>query len=110
MLDKLKEVTGGDEKQMQFHIDTYIEGMTSRINSLQNALEQESYHDIGRIIMKAKPYFSTMGFDDLWKLANHIERSVNKIYSKEMTKEHTLDFIKDLQESIDELKKLKRFD
>lgn len=108
MLDKLRELTGGNEREMQERIDSYVDGMTGRINSLKNALDQESYHDIGNIVMRAKPHFVTMGFDDLYKLANHIERSVNKIYSKEMVKEHTRDFINDLQESVDQLAQLKR--
>ncbi len=107
MLDKLKVLTGGDKSEMQRHIDSYIGSMTGRINSLQNALEEESYHDIGNVVRNAKSQFEMMGFDDLWKLANHIERSVNKLYSKEMTKEHTVDFIKDLQKSIDQLIKVK---
>ena len=108
MLDKLKAVTEGNVKEMQERIDSYVDGMTGRINSLKNALEQENYHDIGNIVMRAKPHFETMGFDDLHKLANHIERSVNKIYSKEMIKEHTRDFINDLQESVDQLAQMKR--
>lgn len=107
MLDKLKVLTGGDKKEMQRHIDSYIGSMTGRVNTLKNALEEESYHDIGQVVKNAKYQFETMGFDDLWKLANHIERSVNKLYSKDMAKEHTLDFIKDLEESIDKLEKVK---
>ena len=107
MLNKLKELTGGDDKEMQFYLDSYIDGMTGRINSLNNALEEENYHAIGNIVAKAKPHLQSMGFDDLWKLANHIERSVNKIYSKEMVKEHTRDFINDLQESIEQAKSIR---
>ncbi len=107
MLDKLKVLTGGDKNEMQRHIDSYIGSMTGRVNTLKNALEEESYHDIGQVVKNAKFQFETMGFDDLWKLANHIERGVNKVYSKEMAKEHTLEFIKDLEESIDKLEKIK---
>ncbi|WP_417611671.1 hypothetical protein [Owenweeksia hongkongensis] len=107
MLNKLKEVTGGDKKQMQLHIDSYIDGMTGRVNSLKNALEQENYQGIGNIVMKAKPHFITMGFDDLYRLANHVERSVNKIYSKDMVKEHTRDLINDLEASIEKVKRVK---
>lgn len=107
MLDNLKKVTGGNKKDMQIHIDSYIDGMTGRVNSLKNALEQENYQGIGNIVMRAKPQFTLMGFDDLYRLANHVERSVNKIYSKEMVKEHTLDLIKDLEASIEKVKRIK---
>lgn len=107
MLDKLKKATGGDTKQMKLRIHAYIDGMSGRVNSLKNALEQENYQGIGNIVMRAKPHFEVMGFDDLYRLANHVERSVNKIYSKDMVKEHTQDFINDLEASIEKVKKAK---
>lgn len=107
MLDKLKALTGGDKNEMQRHIDSYIGSMTGRINTLKNALEEESYHDIGQVVKNAKYQFETMGFDDLWKLANHVERTVNRVYSKDMIKEHTLDLIQELEASIEKLSKVK---
>ncbi len=107
MLDKIKELTGGDKNEMQRHIDSYIGSMTGRVNTLKNALDAESYHEIGQVVKNAKYQFESMGFDDLWKLANHIERTLNRVYSKDMVKEHTLDLINDLEASIDKLSKIK---
>jgi len=104
MLDKLKKMTGGDEKQMQLYIQTYIEGMTVKLSALKAALANEEYHDIGTIVHTSKSLFNFMGFDALYKLASHIEMGINKRYSQEMTKEHTTSLIEDIQESIDELK------
>ena len=106
MLDKLRAMAGGDDKRMELYIQTYTEGMNDKLGALKAALANEEFHDIGTIVHKTKPMFTTMGFDSLYKLANHVEMGINKRYSQEMTKEHTTSLIADIEQSLEQLKNI----
>jgi HPt (histidine-containing phosphotransfer) domain-containing protein len=102
MLENLKKKAKGDEERMQMYAREYVISMSGRLRSLKEALELEKYHDVGTIIHKAKSLFNVVGLDEQHRLATHIEMGINKRYSQEMTKEHTLDLIKDIEQSIKE--------
>ena len=106
MLEKLKAKARGDQEKMQMYAREYVTSMSGRLRSLKEALEEEKYHDVGTIIHKTKSLFLVVGLDDLHRLATHIEMGINKRYSQDMTKEHTLDLIKDIEKSIEEFSTL----
>lgn len=104
MLENLKKKARGDEERMQMYVREYAVSMAGRLRSLKEALELEKYHDVGTIIHKTKSLFNVVGMEEQHRLATHIEMGINKRYSQEMTKEHTLDLIKDIELSLVEFK------
>ena len=100
ILENLKKKAKGNEDRMMFFARNYVISMKGTLRSLKEALESENYHDVGTIVHKSKSLFSSVGLDDFYRLANHIEMGVNKRYSQEVTKEHTKDLIKDIEESL----------
>jgi hypothetical protein len=104
MLDNLKKKARGDEERMQMYVREYVVSMSGRLRALKEALELEKYHDVGTIIHKAKSLFNVVGMEEQFRLATHIEMGINKRYSREMTKEHTLNLIKDIEQSFEEFK------
>lgn len=106
MLNKLKEITKGDEKRMALYVETYIERMTESLSLLKEAVENEDYQEVESIAKEAKSLFEHMGFDELWKMANHVEKSVKKRGRHEIIQEHAAFLITDIQESLDLLEDL----
>jgi len=106
MLDKLKEITDGNEESIKLYIQSYIKVMTAQIDSLQYALSQEDFEKVLSTLQKAKPLLTTMGYDDILRMVNHVEMGIKKNYARSMTKENTLSLIDDIQDSIDKLEAL----
>ncbi len=106
MLEKLKAKARGDQEKMEMYAREYVTSMSGRLRGLKEALEEEKYHDVGTIIHKGKSLFNVVGLDEMHRLATHIEMGINKRYSQEMTKEHTLDLIKDIEQSLKEFEPL----
>jgi len=106
MLDKLKEITDGNEESIRLYIQSYIKVMTARIETIQYALSQDDYEKVLSTLQKAKPLLTTMGYDDILRMVNHVEMGIKKNYARPMTKENTLSLIDDIQESINRLRDL----
>ena len=102
MLDKLKEMTGGDEQRMQLYLETYHEGVEEFINGLSAAYDLQD-HGIARDIAHgAKPLFTVMGFDHLWQLANQIE--VTDPSETDVINKGIKDLVREMRRSLDALK------
>ena len=100
MLENLKKKANGDEELMQMYAREYVVSMTGRLRALKEALETENFHSVSLIIHKAKSLFKVVGMDEQHRLATHVEMGINKRYSEDMTKEHTQDLIKDIEQSL----------
>lgn len=104
MLDKLKEMTGGDSERMQLYISTYKEGVTEFIESLSAAYDLQDHGIAKDIAHAAKPLFTVMGFDSLWELANNLELAVHESADQDNINKMIKALIKKMSLSMEELK------
>ena len=76
-LDKLTELTGGNEARIKLYLETYLEGTNEQLPLLRSAIESSDLHQIRTVMHTLKPLFTIIGFNDLWEKANEIETKVD---------------------------------
>lgn len=103
MLDKLKEMTGGDEKRMTLYLSTYKHAAEDQILSMSMALEDDNYSEIRIIVHTAKPLLKVLGLDDLWECANEIEVSIDTNNGLELLTENCEEFLSLTQDALNEI-------
>ena len=103
MLDKLKEMTGGDEKRMTLYLSTYKHEAEDQILSMSMALEDDNYSEIRIIVHTAKPLLKVLGLDDLWECANEIEVSIDTNNGLELLTENCEEFLSLTQDALNEI-------
>jgi HPt (histidine-containing phosphotransfer) domain-containing protein len=103
MLDKLKEMTGGDEKRMALYLSTYKNAAEDQILSMSMALEDSNYNEIRIIVHSAKPLLKLLGLDELWECANDIEVSIDTDIGLELLLENCEDFLSLTQDALNKI-------
>ncbi|NQV51712.1 MAG: hypothetical protein HQ500_00935 [Flavobacteriales bacterium] len=104
MLDKLKEMTGGDEKRMALYLSTYQSAAEDQILSMSMALEDSNYPEIRIIVHSAKPILKVLGLDELWECANEIEVSIDTNIGLELLTENCEEFLSLTQDALNEVR------
>ncbi len=75
-LKKLKEIAQGDDGFVQEMVVTFVENVTTEIESIRNLKTSESWTSIAEIAHKLASNFAYLGADALHALAVDIEKSV----------------------------------
>ena len=78
MLDKLKDMTGGDEDRMKIYISAFLEEMPGYCDVLKKAIEEKDEEQINYVTHISKPLLSLMGFDDVYQKALQLENDIRK--------------------------------
>lgn len=73
MLDKLREMTGGDEERLKMYVSLYLESMPEYCDLMEKAITEGDLEQIKYSAHASKPLFSTLGFDRLYNEADSIE-------------------------------------
>ena len=106
MLDKLREMTGGDEDRIKLYVAAFMEEMPSYADKLQKAIEEKDLENIRYVAHISKPLLSMMGFEDLHLQADQLEKRIRTgcSFSDEEASASTLHT--SLIDAIEKLKKL----
>ncbi len=75
-LKKLEEIAQGDEGFIREMVATFVENVTTEIESIQKLKAAESWTAIAEIAHKLASNFAYLGADNLHALAANIEKSV----------------------------------
>ena len=78
MLDKLKDMTGGDEARMKIYISAYLEEMPGYCDILKKAIEEKDQEQIKYVAHISKPLLSLMGFDKVYQMVGQLEDDIIK--------------------------------
>ena len=76
MFDRLKEMTGGDEDRIQIYINLYTSTLPEYSSAITRSLREDDKEQLRQAVHSCKTLFSTMGFDDLFKLAEELESNI----------------------------------
>lgn len=90
-----------DEKRMQQYISLYVKGVPAFCNEVEEALSNNNYEKISKLIHSNKPKWAMMGMKKVLAIAEELEESENSI-----TQEHRSDVIQmleDVKQSLNEL-------
>lgn len=76
MLDKLKEMTGGDEARIRIYIDLYKGTLPEHSKTIQRSIDEKNLEELRQAVHSCKTLFSTMGLDELHQMAAEIEAEI----------------------------------
>ena len=78
MLDKLKEMTGGDEQRLKTYISIYLEVMPEYCERLEKAIKETDIGHIRDIVHSSKPLLPILGLDQIYNLADNLESQIDE--------------------------------
>ena len=91
-LRKMKEISGGDNTFINEMVVAFVENVSNAIDKIQTLKLTEDWKSIGEIAHKLASNFAYMSADDMYSIADNIEKSV--------LIEHNLTNIKDKTEKL----------
>jgi HPt (histidine-containing phosphotransfer) domain-containing protein len=77
-LEKLIDLTGGDEEFISDLLGTFSENASVRISELNRAIQCRDFHTIKKIAHQLKPSLDLLGADDLFDIAKKLDSEENK--------------------------------
>ncbi len=103
MLDKLREMTGGDEDRMKVYVTTFMGEFPSYIEKLEAAIAENDRDGIRYVAHICKPLLSMMGFDELNIQADEIEKKIRSGEGNNAVDE-AKDLLAELNRAVEEIR------
>lgn len=105
MLDKLREMTGGDEERIKVYVALYLESMPEYCKQLKTSIDSCDFNGIQKAAHSIKPLLSTMGLDELYQSATQLETNILEKNSGANILQSAVDLLHSLETSISETRK-----
>ena len=99
-------MTGGDKRRMNIHLSFYKSSIGENIVQLDKAVNEKNYANVRTSVHASKPQFTTMGFNNIWELANDIEVQIDEGKSVEGIPAKVKNLLALMKDSLKELDNL----
>ena len=103
MLDKLREMTGGDEERIKLYISTFLEEVPEYCALLDEAIKSKDFEKIRYIAHISKPLLTMMGFDNLHKLADDVETDIRNDAESDQIINRSQSLLAQMNETVESL-------
>ena len=104
MLDKLREMTGGDDERMKMYLSLYLESMPEYCKQLKSSIDNSDFNGIQNAAHSSKPLLSTLGLDELYQSATQLETNIREKNSGANILQSATDLLHSVETSISEIR------